>query len=41
VNEQLNEYLVKAVDALYETAEEKGASLKEAAYMNAIKRLSE
>jgi glutamate dehydrogenase/leucine dehydrogenase len=41
VNEQLNEYLVKAVDALYKTAEQKGASLKEAAYMNAIKRLSE
>lgn len=41
VNEQLNDYLVKAVDALYKTARRKGASLKEAAYMNAIKRLTE
>jgi glutamate dehydrogenase/leucine dehydrogenase len=41
VNKQLNDYLVPAVEALYETAEKEDVPLKEAAYMNAIRRLTE
>jgi glutamate dehydrogenase/leucine dehydrogenase len=41
VNEKLNDYLVKAVDNLYSTAEKQNVSLKEAAYMNAIEKLSD
>lgn len=40
VNNQLKRYMVKAVDALYKTAEEQNVSLKEAAFINAIKNLT-
>ena len=40
VNQQLEDYIVVAMAALYKTAEAKGASLKEAAFMNAIKNLT-
>lgn len=39
VNEKLNDYLVRAVAALYKTADEEKTTLKEAAFINAIKRL--
>jgi glutamate dehydrogenase/leucine dehydrogenase len=39
VNEQLDEYLVKAVAELYETSEKESVPLKEAAFINAIRRL--
>ena len=41
VNNQLKRYMVKAVDALYKTAQEQNVSLKEAAFINAIKKLIE
>lgn len=40
VNGQLEDYMVKAVDALYKTSEEHSVSLKEAAFINAIKNLT-
>lgn len=40
VNNQLKDYMVKAVDALYETAQEQKVSFKEAAFINAIKNLT-
>ncbi|MDB5160834.1 MAG: Glutamate dehydrogenase [Candidatus Saccharibacteria bacterium] len=39
VNEELERYMVKASDDLYETAEKQDTSLKEAAFINAIRRL--
>ena len=41
VNNQLKRYMVKAVDTLYKTAQEQNVSLKEAAFINAIKKLIE
>ena len=41
VNSQLKHYIVKAVDALYKTSQEQNVSLKEAAFINAIKNLTE
>jgi glutamate dehydrogenase/leucine dehydrogenase len=40
VNAQLEDYMVCASDELYQTAEEQKVSLKEAAFINAIKRLA-
>ncbi|MDO8591813.1 MAG: Glu/Leu/Phe/Val dehydrogenase [bacterium] len=40
VNTKLKQYMVKAVDALYETAQAQNVSLKEAAFINAIKKLT-
>lgn len=40
VNRELENYMVKAADALYKTADEKNVSLKEAAFINALKRLT-
>jgi len=40
VNNQLEQYMVKAVDDLYKTAQEQNVSLKEAAFINAIKNLT-
>lgn len=40
VNEELEDYMVKAVDALCKTAEEHDVPLKEAAFMNAINNLT-
>jgi glutamate dehydrogenase/leucine dehydrogenase len=40
VNEKLEDYMVKASDELYQTAEKEKTSLKEAAFINAIKRLA-
>ncbi len=40
VNNQLENYMVKAIDALYKTAEEQKVTLKEAAFINAIKNLT-
>lgn len=40
VNEKLEDYMVKASDQLYQTAEKQKVSLKEAAFINAIKRLT-
>lgn len=40
VNSRLEQYMVKAVDALYKTAQEQNVSLKEAAFINAIKNLT-
>jgi glutamate dehydrogenase/leucine dehydrogenase len=39
VNAELNTYMKKAMEDLLKTATEQGVSLKEAAFMNAIKRL--
>jgi glutamate dehydrogenase/leucine dehydrogenase len=39
VNQRLEDYLVRAVDELYKTAEDQSLSLKEAAFANAIKQL--
>jgi glutamate dehydrogenase/leucine dehydrogenase len=39
VNQKLEDYLVKAVKELYDTSVKESVSLKEAAYINAIKRL--
>ncbi|MEK7096068.1 MAG: Glu/Leu/Phe/Val dehydrogenase [Patescibacteria group bacterium] len=41
VNNQLEQYMIKAVDALCKTAQERNVSLKEAAFINAIKNLIE
>lgn len=40
VNQKLQEYLAPAVAYMYQTAQKEGVSLKEAAFINAIKRLS-
>ena len=40
VNNELERYMVKAADALYKTTSEKNVSLKEAAFINAIKNLT-
>lgn len=40
VNDQLEDYMVRAVDALYKTSEEHKVTLKEAAFINAIKNLT-
>ncbi len=40
VNQKLKDYLIKAVEALYKTAIEHDANLKEAAFINAIARLN-
>ena len=40
VNRQLENYMVKATDELYATAQERDISLTEAAFINAIKRLT-
>lgn len=40
VNQKLEDFMVKASDALFATADAKKVSLKEAAFMNAIKRLT-
>ncbi len=39
VNQQLEEFLVKAVDEIYDTGVQEKSSLKEAAFMVAVKRL--
>lgn len=39
VNEELEQYMVRATDALYKTASEYNVSLKEAAFINAIQKL--
>ncbi|MCK9641719.1 MAG: Glu/Leu/Phe/Val dehydrogenase [Prolixibacteraceae bacterium] len=39
VNDQLKSYMIKAVDTLYKTSKENKISLKEAAFVNAIKNL--
>jgi glutamate dehydrogenase (NADP+) len=39
VNQKLEDYLVTAVEELYKTSVKESVSLKEAAYINAIKRL--
>jgi|SRR5665213_1724576 len=41
VNKKLEEYMVQASDELYRTAKQEKVSLKEAAFINAIKRLTE
>ena len=40
VNKKLEDYMVKASDELYQTADNKKVSLKEAAFINAIERLT-
>jgi glutamate dehydrogenase/leucine dehydrogenase len=40
VNKKLEDYMVKASKELYQTAQSKNVSLKEAAFINAIKRLA-
>ena len=40
VNDKLEDYMVKAVDALHKTAQQHNTSLKEAAFINAIKNLT-
>lgn len=40
VNRELENYMVRATDELYKTAEAKNVSLKEAAFINAIKKLT-
>jgi len=40
VNDELEKYMVKATDELYRTASEQKVSLKEAAFINAIKNLT-
>jgi glutamate dehydrogenase (NADP+) len=40
VNQKLEDYMVKASDALYQTADDQKLSLKEAAFVNATKRLT-
>lgn len=40
VNKELERYIVKAVDAVYKTSQEQNVSLKEAAFMRAIKNLT-
>lgn len=40
VNAELEKYMVKATDELYKTAEAQNVSLKEAAFINAIKNLT-
>ncbi len=40
VNNELKRYMVDAVDSLYKTADEQKVSLKEAAFINAIKNLT-
>ena len=41
VNDKLEDYMVKAVDELYATAQRESVSLKEAAYINAIAKLKD
>jgi glutamate dehydrogenase/leucine dehydrogenase len=41
VNEELEKYMVEASNALFQTAEAKNVSLKEAAFMNAIQKMLE
>lgn len=41
VNKELERYMVDAMDALYKTAESKKVSLKDAAFINAIKNLTQ
>lgn len=41
VNAQLETYIADAVEAMYQTAEKRGITLKEAAFINAIERLLE
>jgi glutamate dehydrogenase/leucine dehydrogenase len=40
VNQKLEDYMVKASDELYQTADKQKVTLKEAAFINAIKRMS-